>query len=263
MTTATAPAPTTSAMSRVVALAASEIRLILRNRTVLVTAAVLPLAMGAFFAYSFKANDLGPSGSAMAIAAQISVVLAMGIYVTATQTVVARRHSRVLKRLRTTGMADRDLLTAVMAAPVAIGLVQLAIFVPFNMATGTPAPANMAALAIAVIGGVFLAVTAALATAVITPSPERAQITTLPLTFLMLGGAISTAITVLTGWWEAISLLPGAAIGSFVKFAMVGGMTDPGFAGLPSVVLPLVSLIVWPVVFAVLALRKFRWDPRH
>lgn len=262
MTTATAPA-TSSTASRVIALATSEIRLILRNRTVLVTAAILPLAMGAFFAYSFKDNALGSTGTSMAIAAQISVVLAMGIYVTATQTFVARRHSRVLKRLRTTGLSDRDVLVGVGVAPVVIGVAQLVLFIPFDVATGTPAPADVIALVLAVLGGTFLAVTAALATSVITPSPERAQITTLPLTFLMLGGSIAAAITVLTGWWEALALLPGAAIGSFVRFGMVGGMTDPGVTGLPAVVLPLVSLVVWPVVFGVLAFRKFRWDPRH
>lgn len=262
MTTATAHA-TSSSASRVIALATSELRLILRNRTVLVTAAILPLAMGGFFAYSFKSNDLGPTGTSMAIAAQISVVLAMGIYVTATQTFVARRHSRVLKRLRTTGLSDREVLVGVVAAPVVIGIVQLLIFIPFNVATGTPAPVDVLALVLAVLAGILLGVTAALATSVITPSPERAQITTLPLTFLMLGGAIAASITVLTGWWEALALLPGAAIGSFVRFGMAGGMTDPGASGLPAVVLPLVSLVVWPVVLGVLAFRKFRWDPRH
>ncbi|MFC4946851.1 ABC transporter permease [Pseudonocardia sp. GCM10023141] len=262
MTTATAPAPTSTA-SRVTALAVSELRLISRNRTVLVSSAILPLAMGVFFAYAFKANDLGVTGAAMAVAAQIAVVLAMGIYVTATQTLVARRHSRVLKRLRITGLTDRDLLVAVVLPTVVIGLGQLAIFLVFNLVSGTPWPVNVASMVIAVVGGIVLVVAAALATSVITPSPERAQITTLPLTFLLLGGAIVTAITALSGWWELLSLLPGAAVGSFVRFAMAGGIADQGLAGLPAFVIPAVSLIGWSIAFLVLAARKFRWDPRH
>jgi hypothetical protein len=44
---------------------------------------------------------------------------------------------------------------------------------------------------------------------------------------------------------------------------MTGGALAPGVAGLPAVVPTLAAVVVWPVVFGVLALRRFRWDPRR
>jgi hypothetical protein len=44
---------------------------------------------------------------------------------------------------------------------------------------------------------------------------------------------------------------------------MTGGSWSAVTAGLPAILPPLVALVVWPVVFWVLAARGFRWDPRH
>ncbi len=57
--------------------------------------------------------------------------------------------------------------------------------------------------------------------------------------------------------------MPGAATGQLVQLAMTGATWSPGFAGLPVVLPSVVALVVWPVVFAGLALRRFRWDPRR
>lgn len=258
MTTATLNSTTPA--SRVLALALTEVKLVLRNRTVAVSSMVVPLALGAVWAFTFGGN---PATQAIVVALQLGVVLGMGIYVTSTQTLVARRHARVLKRMRTSGLSDRGLLLATVAPSVVLGLVQMLIFVVFNVASGAPLPADGVPLVLAVLGGLALAVTAALATAAITPSPERSQITTLPLTFVLLGGAAAMAVLPLTGWWQALVAVPGAALGQLVQLAMTGQTWAAGAAGLPLVLPSVVALVVWPVLFGMLAMRKFRWDPRR
>jgi ABC-2 type transport system permease protein len=262
MTTATTAAPTSTEAGRVLALTATEVRLVLRNRTVAVSAIVVPLGLGLFWSFTFGTGG-DPASFAVVLALQLAVVLSMGIYVTATLTLVARRHARVLKRMRTSGMSDRGLLLATVAPSVVLGLAQLVVFAVINAATGAPLPVDPVPLVLAVLGGLALVVTAALATTIVTQSPERAQITTLPLTFVLLGAAIVLAIAPLDGWWQALVAVPGAAIGQLAQLTMTGATWAPGALGLPAAVPALVALVVWPVVFGVLAMRRFRWDPRH
>lgn len=248
-------------MNKVLALAVAETKLVLRNKTVLISSLVVPLALGAFFATNFGAVA-DPSTSATVVALQLSVVFGMGIYVTATQTVVARRHSRVLKRMRTSGISDGGLLVATIAPSVALAVIQLLIFGVIDVVIGTAALTDPVALVVALVGGVALTVTAALATTIVTASPERAQITTLPLVFVLLIAAIVLVVVPEDGWWQALVLVPGAVIGQLTEFAFVGGTWAAGLGGLPAVLPTLVAMVVWPVVFAAVAVRRFRWDPR-
>jgi ABC-2 type transport system permease protein len=119
------------------------------------------------------------------------------------------------------------------------------------------------ALVLAALGGLALALTAAMATTAVTATPERAQITTLPMVFVLLGAAVAAAVLPTTGWWPAVAAVPGASTGLLVRFAFLGGAGDAGAGGLPAVVPALVALVVWPVVFGVLARRSFRWEPRR
>jgi ABC-2 type transport system permease protein len=261
MTAATATAAGTGT-SRMLALAAVEVRTVLRNRTVAVSSIVIPLGLGAFWAVTFD-GDGGSTASAAVIALQLAIVLGMGVYVTATQTLVARRQARVLKRMRTAGLSDAELLIATVAPSVALALVQLVVFAVVNALIGVPMPADPVALALAILGGLALAITAALATSIVTPSPERAQITTLPLVFVLLGAAIVLAIAPLGGGWQAVVAVPGAAVGQLTQLAMTGATWTPAVAGLPAALPALLASVVWPVVFGAFALRRFRWDPRQ
>ena len=253
---------TTSPAGRVLALAATEAKLVLRNRTVAVSSMLLPLGLGVFWAFSFGGG--APSGGAMILALQLGVVLGMGIYVTATQVLVARRHTGVLKRMRTSGLSDRGLLIATVVPSVLLGIAQLVVFTVFGAITRTAVPVDAVPLVLAVVGGIVLVVTAALVTAVITPSPERSQITTLPLTFVLLGGTVATSVIPLSiAPFQALALVPGAAVGQLVQLSMTGETWSAGFAGLPLVVPAIAGLVLWSVVFARLAVRKFRWDPRR
>jgi ABC-2 type transport system permease protein len=261
MTAATTTAAGRTQPRRVLALGATELKLIMRNRTAAVSAIVVPLGVGLFWAFTFDTGG-DPTRQSVVLSLQLAIVLGMSVYVTATQTLVARRQARVLERMRTTGLTDPGLLIAMVAPSGALGIIQLAVFAAINAATGTPAPSDPAPLVLAVIGGLALAVTASFATAVVTSTPERAQITTMPIMFVMLGGAVGLTTVPLDSWWQALVLLPGAAVGQLVQLAMTGAAWEPGPAGLPTVLLSTTSLVGWTTVFGTFAMRNVRWRPR-
>jgi ABC-2 type transport system permease protein len=247
-------ASTTSA-GRVLALAVAETRLVLRNRTLLVSSLILPIGLGAFWMMTFQGQS-----SAAVVALQIAVAVGMGLYVAATQTLVARRQQKVLKRMRTSDLSDAGLLVAVVAPSAVVAFGQIVIFAVMDAVACIPFAVDPLAFVLAALGGLALATAAALATAVITPSAERAQITTLPLTFLLLGGAIVATFLPQEGWWPAVLAVPGAGVGALARFAAEGGMWANGLlAGL----LPLAATVVWSIWLATYASKRFRWDPRR
>lgn len=263
-TAAPAPAPATAGnASRVLALGTAEVRLLLRNRTAAISSLFLPIAFGVFFAFTFDAGSgSGPGIWATIAALQLVLTFTMGVYITITQTVVARRQTRVLKRMRTSSLTDAGVLIATTGPAVAIAIVHLVLYAIINTLLGAPFPADVVPLALAVAGGLAVCVTAGFATSIVTPTPERAQITTLPLFFLMFAAAFVVPILPVDSWWQALVLVPGAPIGLLTQLAFTGGTWAPGLLGLPAALPGIVSLIGWTVAFAVLAQRRFRWDPR-
>ncbi|MBW0090893.1 ABC transporter permease [Pseudonocardia sp. KRD-184] len=249
--------------SRVLALATAEVRLLLRNRTAAISSLFLPIAFGVFFAFTFEAGvAAGPGVWATIVALQLVVTFTMGVYVTITQTVVARRQTRVLKRMRTSSLSDAGLLVATTGPAVAIAVVHLVLYAVIDTVLGAPFPADVVPLVLAVLGGLAVCVTAGFATTIVTPTPERAQITTLPLFFLMFGAAFVVPVLPVDSWWQALVLVPGAPIGLLTQLAFTGGAWAPGLPGLPAALPGIVSLVGWTAAFTVLSQRRFRWDPR-
>jgi ABC-2 type transport system permease protein len=242
---------------KVFALARTEVQLVLRNRTLAVSALLVPIALGVFWAFSF---GRGPEIWPMVVSLQLAVTFGMGLYIAATQTIVARRHSRVLKRMRTSGISDGGLLAATLAPSIALSVVQLLVFAVIDGIFGMPLPADLVALLLAVPAGMVMMIAAALATSVVTPSPERGQITTLPLVFVMLGAAIAVAVIPAQGWLQALVVVPGAGIGMLTRIAFGG---DVGLGTLLGTVVATVSLLAWAAVFGYAARTRFRWDPRN
>ncbi|MDN5929783.1 MAG: ABC transporter permease [Pseudonocardia sp.] len=242
------------------ALAGTELRLLLRNKMVALSSLVMPLLLGLFWAFTMDPTD--PRSAATVVALQLTVVLGMGVYATATLTVVARRRARVLTRMRTSGISDGALLAATVAPYVAIGAGQLVLFGVLDAVLGVPLPADPLPLVLAVLGGIAFCVLAGLATTIVTSTPERAQYTTMPLLFALLGTGIVLTVAPTEGAWRLLVAIPGAAIGDLTRFAFVGGTWDAGAVGLPLVLQAVLALVAWSAVFGVLARRRFRWDPR-
>lgn len=202
----------------------------------------------------------GPRLWALAMAWQLVVVLAFGVYVSTAATVVARRHALVLKRLRTSDAGDRMVLAGLAAPAVGLALAQLVLLAVMDAAVGAPVPGDPIALVLAAVLGAALCLSAAAATTLVTPSPERAQVTTMPLVFVMLGGSAVLPALGTGTVSQALVALPGIAIGQLGGLAVRGEAWQAGAAGLPAALPSVLSLLVWTAVFGTLAARHFRWD---
>ena len=236
-------------------IASSELIQIFRNRLVLVTSLIVPVAVSALFVRQHETfADLGSLGYIAAIV--MFTVAAFGLYATAVTTLASRRQNLFLKRLRSTAAADSTILAGLLLPPTAIAVVQVsAIMTALAMVAGEPT--NIALLVLATVATLAMMIGLALATAGLTNSPEHAQVTTLPVTL----GVIAVASWVgITGTEELTllkRLLPGGAATELTMNAWNGG------TAVADSLLLLAPTLGWVAIAVALATRFFRWEPRR
>ncbi|PMR60000.1 ABC transporter permease [Verrucosispora sp. ts21] len=236
-------------------IASSELIQIFRNRLVLVTSLIVPVAVSALFVRQHETfADLGSLGYIAAIV--MFTVAAFGLYATAVTTLASRRQNLFLKRLRSTAAADSTILAGLLLPPTAIAVVQVsAIMTALAMVAGEPT--NIALLVLATVATLAMMIGLALATAGLTNSPEHAQVTTLPVTL----GVIAVASWVgITGTEELTllkRLLPGGAATELTMNAWNGG------TAVADSLLLLAPTLGWVAIAVALATRLFRWEPRR
>ena len=241
-----------TSLTATTAIAAAELRMMLRNRTVALCALLVPLAFGGFLLFSSSAEAPGAAG--MLAGVQIIGMVGMGVYVTATTTLAARRQTLFLKRMRGGALSDRGILTGLVLPLVAVSLAQLLIVLA--VLSTRAAPEHVWLLVVAVLLAEAMFVGLALATAGFSTSPEHAQYTTLPLFFVTLGVAIWFQVTGADDLAWVKRALPGGGLAELVALAWNGG--DLGL--LPVLLLPTLG---WAVLGGVAAARFFRWEPRR
>jgi ABC-2 type transport system permease protein len=235
-------------------IAHGELVQVFRNRLVLVTLLVMPVAASAFYIYLHEripALDLGAVAAVL-----VFLVLAMGLYATTVTTLASRRQNLFLKRLRSTAAGDPGILAGLLLPVTAITLVQVtAVLVVLSVVAG--GPADVLLLIAAVVSTVVMMLGFGLATAGVTNSPEHAQVTTLP---LLIGTLAVSGWVGFTGTEELTllkRLLPGGSASELVVNAWNGGVPVA-----ESLVL-LAPTLAWVVVAVALAARVFRWEPRR
>ena len=134
---------------------------------------------------------------------------------------------------------------------LALGLILVALSVVSDT------PANIALLALAIVATFVMMLALGMATAGLTSSAERAQITTLPISL----GVVATAIWVAASGTESLTLLkrllPGGAATELVVHAWDGGFP------IGDSLLLLAPTVAWVGGAVVLATRFFRWEPRR
>jgi ABC-2 type transport system permease protein len=236
-------------------IARSELIQIFRNRLVLVTSFVMPVAVSAFFIYR---NDVFAAVGSLGYIAAIVMftVAAFGLYTTAVTTLASRRQNLFLKRLRSTAAGDASILTGLLLPLTVIAVVQVAAIMTV-LAAVTGRPANAGLLAVAVAATLLMMIGLALATAGLTNSPEHAQVTTLPVSLGVIAVASWVGITGTEDLTLVKRLVPGGAATELVLNAWNGGV-----AVADSLIL-LAPTLSWVVVAVALALRMFRWEPRR
>ena len=231
-------------------IALAELRMLVRNRLVLFCAVLIPLAFGAFLIF----NDTGSGGAGSIATLQVIIMIAMGVYVSGTTTLAARRQTLMLKRMRSGAVSDGSILAGLIVPLVVVSVVQIALVLAILSFTAE-APANAPLLIIAVLLTEVMFVGFALATAGVTNSPEHAQVTTLPLFFGTVAIAFWVMITGTTELTWVKRLLPGGGIAELVGAAWNGGDT----ANLVALLLP---SLVWAIAALYFARTMFKWEPR-
>ena len=236
-------------------IARSELAQILRNRAVLITSLLMPVAASAFFVYS--RDTFAELYSLGYIAAVIVFTIgAFSLYATIVTTLAARRQTLFLKRLRSTAAGDRGILAGLVLPVAVISVVQVALILGV-FAVVSERPADIPVLVVAVVATFAMMLALGLATAGVTNSPEQAQVTTLPIAL----GTIAVASWVGITGTESLAwlkrLLPGGSATELIVETWNGGL--PFLEALRL----LAPTYGWVVLAVVLAGRYFRWEPRR
>lgn len=237
------------------AIARSELVQIFRNRAVLVTSLIMPMAASIYF-ISFR-DDFEEIGSLGYIGAVLVFTIgAFSLYATTVTTLAARRQNLFLKRLRSTAASDPVILSGLMLPISVISLVQVTVILGvFGAVSGSPADVALLAVSVALAFVMMLAL--GLATAGVTRSPEHAQVTTLPLSLGIVAVATWVGITGTEHLTLLKRLLPGGSAAELVVDSWNGGV--PRTESL----LLLAPTLAWVVVAIALATKLFSWEPRR
>lgn len=236
-------------------IAHSELLQLFRNRAVLVTSLIMPVAASLFFVYyrdTFsRIGSLGYIGAVI-----VFTVAAFSLFATTVTTLAARRQDLFLKRLRSTAAGDAAILSGVVLPVSVVALVQVALILAV-LAAASDGPAHPVLLAVAVAATFAMMLALGVATAGVTRSPEHAQVTTLAPSLGTVAVASWVGITGTEDLALLKRLLPGGSATELVVDAWNGGVPvgDSLFLLLPTV--------AWVLAAVALAARLFRWEPRR
>lgn len=236
-------------------IAQSEVLQLFRNRAVLISSLIMPLAASIFFIY-YRDVFTGVGSLGYIGALLLFTVAVFTLYATTVTTLAARRQSLFLKRLRSTAASDPVILSGLVLPVVAISVLQVALVLGVFATVGS-APADIVLLLAAVVAAMVMMLALGIATAGVTNSPEHAQVTTLPLSLGIIAVASWVGITGTESLALVKRLLPGGAATELVVNAWNGGV--PLSDSLPL----LAPTLAWIIVAIVLASRMFRWEPRR
>ncbi|MFV0459958.1 MAG: ABC transporter permease [Actinomycetales bacterium] len=248
---------------RTLALAALETRIFLRNRTAVVNATLLPLALAGAFALIGMQGD---AARVLPVAMAIASCLIFVVYYSIVGAVVARRQSGVLKRLLTGTVPRPGILAAGCAPFLALFVAEVALAVAAVSALrGAPAHPLIIVLAVLLAGVTWSLL--ALASTVFTRSVESAQVTTVP---LMLGSLLFSGLSLPTAWMpepvRVIAELSPLRPVTDLTWLATTGHANPEEVFVQGTVwagigVEVAVLLAWALA-ATLVLRRFRWEAR-
>lgn len=238
------------------AIAASELTQIIRNRSVLISATVIPLGTSALLILGRESFRALPAGSGFVVGTMMVSITVLGLYVTAVTTIAARRQTLFLKRLRSTAAGDSSILIGLVSPPVVISTVQLIVVLGVLSAVAD-GPSDPLLLVLSGLLLIALMLALALATAGVTRSPEHAQVTTLPLTLGPIGLAMWIGLSSPDSAPIIKALLPTGAATQLSINAWNGG------TALGENLLLLLPSLGWIAAALIMARITFHWEPRR
>lgn len=250
------------------ALAKAEYLQFLRNKTLVFNATAIPV--GVPLLLFFLQGDGDPTRRVAATTLE-SFALAALIFVqfySILSMVTTRRGEGVLKRLRTGEAADWQILVAPAVPGVLLTLGGGVLVGAVVYGFGAPAPVNVVALVLALVGGLVLFSLLALATSALTKNAEAAQVTSLPIIVLAVMGVGTIRELLPDGLADVAAWTPFAAVSDLIHLGAAGVLV-PGpdttfdLAGtFAEFGRPAATLVLWIVLALVLVSRGFRWDDR-
>ncbi|GGT54456.1 ABC transporter permease [Streptomyces purpureus] len=249
--------------ARLGALGRAELTLLVRNRTALFVALLMPLSLVLVIRSSLDQVDLGAAGMSVieaALTGGIGMVLLMVVHTNLVSAYVARREGLVLKRLRTGEPSDREILTGIALPSLALALAQCALLVTGGAALlDVRAPQRPVLLAAGVLLGLVLMTALAAATSAVTRSVDSAQLTTLPM-FLVsaMGSGLFAPLQVFPERIASLcELLPLTGVMTLVRAGWLGGGDTKELLGAA------LTALAWTVISVFAVQRWFRWEPRR
>jgi len=239
------------------ALALVELKLLLRKKLTAFSVVVVPLALVAL-TLSNEPGDV--AGWTKLLATNYLLLLMLSVYLVSLMVFTARRQSLVLKRLRTSALADWQILLGVLGPVLVVGLAQTAAYLLFCLVVDAPAPANPLLVVFSVVLGVLVATALGVATACLTRSVEATQLTSVPVVVAGMAGVFLTASSspALVAVGLAMPLTGPADL-----LAKGWASTGAEVGDVPVVPLDFASSVLWLVLAGVAFNRLFRWEPRR
>ncbi|MFK0160040.1 ABC transporter permease [Streptomyces sp. NPDC090499] len=249
--------------TRLRALSHAELLLFGRNRSAVLTALLVPLALPVTVRPALDQFDLrakGLNAGTLMLTAAIGFSFLFAVYSSLVGAFVARREELVLKRLRTGELSDAEILAGTALPAVCLGLAQaLLLTAGCTVLLDAGAPRAPYLTLLGLLLGLLLSAALAALTSAFTRTTESAQVTALPLLFVsLLGSGIAMPADALPGRVAKVcELLPLSPAVRLVRAGWTGEL-DAGQA-LGAVL----TALAWTVV-AVFAVRRwFRWEPRR
>ncbi|MFI6154249.1 ABC transporter permease [Kitasatospora sp. NPDC051170] len=273
--TATAPAagPQSTTVRRLLALGRAEATLLVRNRTALFTALLMPLVLIVSLRGILKKQADSTPGldvDSMLVYGSIGMMLSFVVYYNLTGAYVARRGELVLKRLRTGEARDLEILLGTAVPSLTIGLLMAALIgVGGSLGLHLTVPVNplLMLAGIAMILATMIALAAV--SSAFTRTVESAGITTLPMMLVMqFGSGLFVPLEVMNKTVaDVCRLLPTTPAFQLIRigwFGTDGSAAATGFAGSWGAAGPhLITGGIWLYLAIWGAHRYFRWEPRR
>jgi len=245
----------------VAALALVDQRLFWRNRSLVMSTFVVPVALAVGVPVMAHAGrSSGATGFAASfLTGMLALVVVYSVFLSLVVSITARRDQLVLKRLRATELSDSAIFAGEVLNATVLCLAQAAAVVLAGRAVlGIRLPVSPVALAALVVAGCAVFGFLAIAYTAVVPSAEVAPVMGLPVlfaAFLAAGvfGPVAALPAVVRG---PVGLIPLAPIATGIREAYFG---RGDLAVLPAACL----LLAWLAAGAALSVRFFRWDPRR
>lgn len=258
---------TTASVRRTTLLGRTNWTLMLRNRTTLLYAFLMPVLPLVLLVVGTRGGqDANIDPSAGVLSSVLLLALVFPAYYNVLSMFVTRRDELVLKRLRTGEIRDRELLVSMTLPGAAVTLAVMVLAVGVAAALGLPLPGNPLLLLVAVLLAIATFAAFAFWTAAWTATAESAQLTSGPVIALAMVGLVGPALP--ASWSRYVELTPGAAVDLLVRLGWFGqdgpgATTGQGFVDTwVAAGEPLLVLVAWTALAVALARRSLRWEPR-